>query len=580
MFDDEHGSGGHDGRNGSRGRGGSRGGKGGSTGGGAAGGEAIARLFDTLPPRSLEAEMALLGAMVIDPNVIPEVQTVVRQSDRFYSAAHGLIFDTLCTLYDQAGTVDLVQLLERLRGEDAVQRIGGEEYLVELAEQCPSAVNAPHYARIVADKAKLRRLIDAAGRVMREAHHAGDLAGEDLRIVLDEAEASIYEVSRKDDSSDPQGLGELLQKEMEAIEAAEGKGISGLPTGYLDLDKMLRGLQPGEMLVLAARPSMGKTALALNLIEQVSRGGRTPWDHGAGGERIGVLLFSLEMSKSSVTRRLMSAFSGLPGGRLRDGSKLGADDWQRLTHACNELSEIPIYIDDSPGLTVMQMRARSRRMNSQHGIGLIVIDYLQLLSAPSSARESRQVEVAAISRQIKALARELNVPVVCLSQLNRGAEQREGNRPRMSDLRESGSIEQDADVIMLLHREEYYHSKNKEEWQAQNPDKVDLAEVIIAKQRNGPTGVVKLTWDESTTRFKNHVSRDEYTGDPEHGSSRYGGGSQRGYGAGRPEFGEPKPDQPRRGGAFAPGDQKGPVKNHRDGGGPDVDDLDTGAPFE
>jgi replicative DNA helicase len=253
---------------------------------------------------------------------------------------------------------------------------------------------------------------------------------------------------------------------------------------------------------------MGKTALALNMAEQVAFGGRTPWQAHADHPATPVGFFSLEMNKSSVVQRLISSYSGVDSHRIRTGMLTG-DDGQRIMDACGQLAKAPLYVDDMPGLTVLQLRARARRMVAQHGVKAIFVDYLQLLTAPAQARESRQVEVSAISRQIKALARELNVPIVCLAQLNRGAEQRERNRPRMSDLRESGSIEQDADVVLLLHREAYYH-KDDPDWVELNHDKVSLGEIIVAKQRNGPTGVVRLTWDERITRFKAYSHGDEY----------------------------------------------------------------------
>ena len=327
------------------------------------------------------------------------------------------------------------------------------------------------------------------------------------REVIDRAESSVFEIAQQSESSDPQRLAELLQLEWERIEASEGRGITGLSSGFGDLDELLSGFQPGEMAILAARPSMGKTALALNLAEQVAFGGKTPWEDRTGAG-VSVGFFSLEMNKSSVVQRLISAYSGVDSHKIRTGM-ISGDDGRRIVDACGELEKAPLYVDDMPGMTVLQLRARARRMVAQHGVQILFIDYLQLLTAPAHARESRQVEVSAISRQIKALARELNVPIVCLAQLNRGAEQRERNRPRMSDLRESGSIEQDADVILLLHREAYYH-KDDPAWMDANQDKVNLSEIIIAKQRNGPTGVVKLTWDDRTTRFKAYTRGDEY----------------------------------------------------------------------
>jgi replicative DNA helicase len=473
----------------------------------------VGKLFDRLPPHSVQAEMSLLGSMILDPQrAIPEVLGVVTRPEDFYLQKHTLIFQAVVDVYERHQSGDLVQIAGLLRDRGVYEDVGGDEYLVELAESVPSAVNAPHYARMVADKSRLRRLIDSAGEIIYDAYHVGDFGPEGAREVLDKAESAVFEIAQQAEKSDPQRLAELLQIEWDRIEASEGRGITGLPTGFGDLDERLSGLQPGEMLILAARPSMGKTALALNLAEQVSFGGRTPWQEHEGAQPTPVGVFSLEMNKSSVVQRLISAYSGVDSHKIRTGM-LHGEDSQRIMDACSELERAPIYVDDMPGLTVLQLRARARRMVAQHGVRAIFIDYLQLLTAPAQARESRQVEVSAISRQIKALARELNVPIVCLAQLNRGAEQRERNRPRMSDLRESGSIEQDADVVLLLHREAYYH-KDDEEWlnDPLNSDRVNLSEVIVAKQRNGPTGVVKLTWDDRITRFKAYTRGDEYAG--------------------------------------------------------------------
>jgi len=392
--------------------------------------------------------------------------------------------------------------------------------------------------------------------------------------IVDRAEQQIFEIARKQELFEPQAMAELVQAEYDRLEALQGQGVSGVSTGYYELDKMLSGLQAGEMLIIAARPSMGKTALALNLAEQVALGGVAPG--GKQGAKTPVGFFSLEMSKSAIAQRLLSARSGISSHDMRSGN-LKPNDYDRLLSACGELHDAPIYVDDMPALTVMALRARARRMVQQYGVKTLFVDYLQLMTAPAFARESRQVEVAAISRGIKALARELNLPIVCLSQLNRGPESRSDNRPRMSDLRESGSIEQDADVVMLLHREEYYHVGDPG-WtnDPDNADKVGVAELIIAKQRNGPTGVVELKWDATTTRFKNLArSRGGYAGD----DAGFGGpfvpvSEKGGNGAGkRGGSGYAGSAPPVDAGAgpsgFAPGKKTGPIPDHRDGGGPD-----------
>ena len=364
---------------------------------------------------------------------------------------------------------------------------------------------------------------------------------------------------------------------MERIEQADGKSVSGISTGFNDLDEMLSGLQAEEMVILAARPSMGKTAIALNIAEQIAFGGATPWSPRAINNPVAVGVFSLEMARGSLVQRLLSARSGVDSSQLRTG-RVSDAEWDKLHRASAELAEAPIYIDDTPGMTVLTLRAKARRMKQRHNIGCIVIDYLQLLSSPTSARESRQAEVGEISRSVKALARELKVPVICLAQLNRGAEQREGNRPKMSDLRESGSIEQDADVVMLLHRESYYHrgepawDPTSPEFDEDNRERLNLTELIIAKQRNGPTGTVKLTWDSSTVRFKTHDGM--HTGGSYGFSKEMEGGS---YGFDGPDF-DPAPATgpdfsdapPVQKHSFAPGKKTGPEADFRDGSGNDV----------
>lgn len=1032
--------------------------------------EVLRELLESLPPHSLEAEMSLLGSLILDPKGVAEVLSVVHSPELFYRETHAHIYRAILALYDQHEGWDAVQLLELLRDRGQLEEVGGVDYLKQLAECVPSAVNAPHYARLVASKHRLRALIDASWRIIYDAHNVGQLGPDGVATLLDRAEAEIFEISHDKSIRDVAALADILQEEIERLEALEGKGLTGVPTGYTDLDRMLSGLQPGEMLILAARPSMGKclaadseivladgsvatieqicarregvvptlggdyrltsaapsdfiddgvkpvfevttrlgrrvvttlthpfltidgwmplaeigvgervavprvldvfgdepmrgcevrllayligdggltgasprftngnpriaadfaqaveeygglrltlsstragetpswrvaadggavaaargrfgeslsavmtergvtaravaahvgvsaatlthwtrgrtapgpaaglrlceflevaaerlfpdgieaarrnrpngltrwldglglmgcdsatkrvpgavfglpreqlalflnrlfatdgwatvlssgqaqlgyatvseglarqvqhlllrfgvvaslrqrwvkyrdarrvswqlditdaraierfadeigvfgkedrlgaaleavrgrryqtnrdlipvgvwdriarakgewswaelarragceslhpgrraptrdtlgrlaavlgdshlaalassdvywdevvsiralgarqvydltvpgthnfvandmcvhnTAFALNLAEQAAFGGATPWSAPIG-KPAAVAIFSLEMSRGSLAQRLISARSGIDLHHLRTG-QMGMEEWNRLNTACGELHEAPIYIDDTPALTVLQLRARARRMVSQFGVQVIIIDYLQLLTSPTAARESRQVEVATISRGIKALARELSVPVVCLAQLNRGTEQREGNRPRMADLRESGSIEQDADVVMLLHREEYYH-KGDEEWLAdpENEEKIGLAELIIAKQRNGPTGVVKLTWDSRTTRFKSH--------DPHRHAAQaegFGGGfNEYSSAAGAAGAGAPEIHTRAQGGppAFAPGPKAGPAPGFRDGGGPDeFEDDDEIAPF-
>jgi replicative DNA helicase len=535
----------------------------------------VSALFERQPPQSPEAEMSLLGSMILDPAIIPDVIGLIKGPEDFYREAHGHIYKAVLDVYDQRHSGDLVQIVDLLRDRAVIDQIGGPEYLVELANAVPTAVNAPHFARIVAEKAKLRRLIDAAGQILYDAYHVGELGPEGAREVLDKAEMSVFEIAQEQNTADPQSLADLLQIEIDRILAADRDGwtMTGVRTGYSDLDELLRGLQPGELIILAARPSMGKTALALNLAEQIAMGG-VPVAGAPATQAVPVGLFSLEMSKNAIVQRLLSARAGVSSQHLRGGHPISKHDLHQLGVAADDLKQAPIYIDDMPSLTILNLRARARRMVAQYGVKVIMIDYLQLMSAPGAARESRQVEVSAISRGVKALARELNVPVVCLSQLNRASEQREGNRPRMADLRESGSIEQDADVILLLHREDYYHVQD-EDWKIENPDKVGVAEVIVAKQRNGPTDVVKLKWDSRTTRFKNFEANATPPGG--YPFDDYSSPSQAAGNFGKAPAPEPKPwtrtaappppFEP--GSSFSGRSKTGPIEGHRDGGGSD-----------
>ncbi len=517
-------------------------------------------LFDRVPPHSEEAEKSLLGSMLLDYRVIPDVLGLVGKAEAFYREAHAAVFDAILKVYNERNSGDIVQILQYLQDADSLEDVGGKGYLVELAESVPSSVNAPHYAKIVRDKAQLRELIEAAGEILFQAYDSGNAIGEQARMVLDNAEQMIFRIVDQTIGGDSEDLATLCRQTLDILDAnfKHGRTLTGLSTGFHELDDITNGLQPGELIIVAARPSMGKTAFALNLAEQISLGGGAAGEGtgSGGGRHVPVAFFSLEMSRQSVTQRMLSAHSGVDSQKMRK-NMLQHSDFELLVESCSVLSEAPIFIDDTPGLTVLQLRAKARRMVAQHGVKCLLVDYLQLMTAPHAAREGRQQEVSTMSRNVKALARELNVPVICLAQLNRGAEQREGHTPRMADLRESGSIEQDADVIMLLHREEYYHLKD-EDWKLDNPEKVGLAEVIIAKQRNGPTGTVELTWDGRTTRFK-----DRAVG--------YGGG--RSYGGG----GEVQTKKVQ----FAPGGHSGPVENFRDGGGSDSsgEDVSTLPPF-
>ncbi len=448
----------------------------------------LAGLFDKLPPHAIEAECAVLGSIILDWRVTGDVVQVLTAND-FYQASHAVIFETLVELYDQYQSIDMVQLKQRLADKQQLENVGGVDYLIELAESVPNAESVGHYARIVRDKSLLRRLIESSGRVLYECYNSDAPVGD----LLDRAETDIFEIAQGRSRHDAARLDALLHEVYERIQASDGRLITGLESGFYELDELLNGMQNGEMIVVAARPSMGKTAFALNIIEHIAADRRQP-----------AVIFSMEMSKFQLAQRLMCARSGIDSQKVRR-NMLSPDDHAQLQLTVGELSDSPLFIDDTPGLTLLELRAKSRRLAANHAIKAVFIDYLQLMSSPGA--ESRQQEVSAISRGIKALARELNVPVVCLSQLNRASEAREGHRPRMSDLRESGSIEQDADVVMMLHREDYYH-KGEEDYEPNH-----VAEVIVAKQRNGPTGTVKLLFHGPTVRFDNLADPQRYGGD-------------------------------------------------------------------
>ncbi len=441
------------------------------------------RLIEALPPHAAEAEESLLGSVLIDPTVLNDVQLIIKSGDDFFKKANGSIYELMVELHNGSlKTVDFVHLQQLLQDRKILDAVGGVDYLVKIAQAVPSAASASHYARLVKEKSVVRQLIAAAGEILHEAHNNP----EDPSEILSEAERRIFSIAQQSEQRHAEKLDELLNLAIEQLEANDGRMITGVATGYQYLDEVTSGLQKGEMVIIAARPSMGKTALALNIAENIVMRG-TP-----------VALFSLEMSRQQLVQRLLSSRSSVTGHSIRR-NMLSDRDMEAIIQATNDLMGKPLFIDDTPGLTITQLRAKARRLKQSENIGVILVDYLQLMTSGKRA-ESRQQEVSEISRGVKALARELEVPVICLSQLNRAAEQREGHRPRMSDLRESGSIEQDADVVAMLHRESYYH-QGDESWMEENESKQSLAELIIAKQRNGPTGVVKLNWDNNCTRF-------------------------------------------------------------------------------
>jgi len=445
-------------------------------------------------PESLAAEAAVLGSMLIDPKCISDVIEILGRGaaleagKMFYRLEHQRIFDALIALYEKnkGEGIDAVLLRDELERRKELEEVGGAEYIGKILESVPSAASVEYYAGIVKDKSLLRELIGAASGILDDAY--GDAHGQDgratTREALDEAERRIFAVTDKNISSNAVVLKDLVSRAYELIEKRKGSHVTGLATGYHELDDLTCGLQNGEMIIIAGRPSMGKTSLCLNIAEYV-------------GAELGmpVAVFSLEMGRQQLAERFLCSISEVDAQDVRKG-RLNTEQYQKLVEACGRLTEAPIFIDDTASLTPLELRAKSRRLKSTHDIQCVMVDYLQLMHLGGRI-ESRQQEITTISRYLKGLARELNIPVVVLSQLNRSPEGREGHRPRMSDLRESGSIEQDADVVMLLHREDYYH-RGEQDYQQNNK-----AEVIIAKQRNGPTGIVPLIFRERITRFEN-----------------------------------------------------------------------------
>jgi replicative DNA helicase len=437
-----------------------------------------------VPPQDIEAEQSLLGSMLLHRDAIGDVLPLIHrvESHRFYQPDHRRLFEVLVEMYDRQDPIDLVTVRNELDRRGVLEEIGGVDYLVQLAESVPSHLHAEHYARLVRDKAMLRDLIAASARIAEEAynHH------EEAREILDRAEHALFEVTDQRISEQAEPIRGQLEEIFAQIESRDGHYITGIPTGFIELDDLLSGLQNGEMIIVAARPSMGKTAFGLNMAQ-----------HIAAREHRSAAFFSMEMSKQAVVQRILCSYGRVDSHKLRRGM-LSDADIHTLQGVCDELRDVPLFIDDTPGMSVLELRAKTRRLKARHNVAVVFVDYLQLMHSPGRS-ESRQQEVSEISRGLKALGRELNIPIVVLSQLNRNPEGRSDNRPRMSDLRESGAIEQDADVIMLLHREEYYKRESCPE------DLRNVAEVIIDKQRNGPTGVIKLHFEQRFTRFGNHA---------------------------------------------------------------------------
>ncbi len=445
--------------------------------------EQTQRTITRLPPHSEDAEKSLLGAILLDGDMLGTVLALVRPED-FYATAHQRIYEACETLYQRGSRVDAVLIKEELRRTGGFDAVGGETYLAHLVEYVPSSAGAQDYARIVSEKAVSRNLIHLCTGIQAAAYE-GSVPGDEL---LDSAEHQIFGLSRGAADSSTAGIREILNETFSDIEILlkSGGAITGLATGFLELDEMTAGLQPGDLAIVAGRPSMGKTTFTNCVV-----------DHVGLLERKGVVVFSLEVSRKNLVRNMLCARSRVDLQKVRRGN-LDKTDLDRLTHAAGELMEAPIFIDDSPVTNPITLRAKARRLKQKHGLGLVVVDYLQLMETGKA--ENRQQEIAQISRQLKGMARELEVPVIAISQLNRSVDSREDRRPRMSDLRESGALEQDADLILFLFREEVYR---------QTEENRGLAELIIAKQRNGPIGSVPLLFFGNVLRFENAAFRDD-----------------------------------------------------------------------
>ncbi len=432
-----------------------------------------------IPPQSIEAEQSVIGSMLIDKEVVPVVMEILKPED-FYRPDHKEIYEVIIELFDRAQPIDLITVSERLKLHGKLELVGGLEYLTNIATEVPTTANVKHYAKIVEEKALLRKLIKASSDIV----DLGFDASEEVAFILDKAEQNIFDILQKRSSQGFVPIKDVLVDTFNKLEELyNNKGnITGIPTGFADLDFKTSGLHNSDLILVAARPAMGKTAFALNLAQNAAVHSGVP-----------VALFSLEMSKEQLVNRMLCSEAMVDSNRMKTG-KLEDNDWQKVAKALGPLSEAPIFIDDTPGVSITEIRAKCRRLKLEHNLGLVVIDYLQLMQGSKSKSESRQQEISEISRSLKILAKEINVPVITLSQLSRAPEARTDHRPILSDLRESGAIEQDADIVMFLYRDDYY-----------NPDteKKNIAELIIAKHRNGSTGTVEMVWLGQYTKFAN-----------------------------------------------------------------------------
>jgi len=440
-----------------------------------------------LPPQHIEAEQSILGGILIENEAINRVMEIL-DADDFYRDAHRRIFNALINLSERDEPADLITLTNELRKIDQLDSIGGASYLASLIDSVPTAANIEYYARIVKEKAILRKLIQTSTEIITQSYEdRGDVEG-----FLDEAERSIFEISEKRVRPSFYPIREIVKESFKTIEKLFKKkeAVTGVPSGFKELDRMTAGFQPSDLIIIAGRPSMGKTAFCLDVAEYAAIYNKVP-----------VAIFSLEMSKEQLVIRMLCSQANVEGTRLRTGY-LTESDWPKLTIAAGNLSDAPIYIDDTAALSALELRAKARRLKSEYGLGMVIVDYLQLMKGRARV-ESRQQEISEISRSLKALAKELNIPVIAVSQLSRKTEERTGNKPQLSDLRESGAIEQDADLILFIYRDEVYNRSED------NPNR-GKAEVIIGKQRNGPIGKIDLAFLDKFTTFK-----DLYKGDVE-----------------------------------------------------------------
>jgi len=445
----------------------------------------VRELIEKVPPQNQEAEIAVLGSMLLDKEAIAHAIELL-DHDSFYKEAHKKIFSTVVNLYDKNKVIDIVTLVEALRNQDMLDEVGGPAYLTSIVSSIPTSANIEHYARIVREKSILRNLISTATQIVSESYD--NISNVD--DLLDKAERMIFDITTSKVESKVASIKDVIKSSIEMIDNLyqRKENVTGVATGFHDFDVMTAGLQKSDLIIIAGRPSMGKSALVSCMAEHIGVVEKTP-----------VAFFSLEMAKQQLVQRMLCSHARVDAHKVRTGF-LSQSDWPKLVNAAGKLSESPVYIDDTPGVSVLELRGKARRLKSQFDIGLIVVDYMQLMQGPKSA-ENRQQEISEISRSLKSLARELNVPLIAVSQLSRAVEQRADRRPQLSDLRESGAIEQDADLVVLLLREEYYNPTEENK---------GMAEVIVAKQRNGPVGSIKLAFINEFTRFEDLAKQEEF----------------------------------------------------------------------